>query len=40
MHNRRNGLLARGTSAILLAIGALALVHSLGWRGARFPGSS
>ena len=38
MHNRRNGLLARGTSAILLVIGALALVHSLGWRGARFPG--
>src|SRR5207253_8105330 len=38
MHSRRNGLLARGTSAILLAIGALALVHSLGWRGARFPG--
>ena len=38
MHSRRNGLLARGTSAILLVIGALALVHSLGWRGARFPG--
>src|SRR5438034_163490 len=38
MHSRRNRLLARGTSAVLLAIGALALVHSLGWRGARFPG--
>src|SRR5437667_1196314 len=37
-HSRRNRLLARGTSAVLLAIGALALVHSLGWRGARFPG--
>src|SRR6266581_2272840 len=38
MHSRPNRLLARGTSAVLLAIGALALVHSLGWRGARFPG--
>src|SRR2546430_3735776 len=38
MHSRRNRLLARGTSAVLLVIGALALVHSLGWRGARFPG--
>ena len=38
MHSRRNRLLARGTSAVLLGIGALALVHSLGWRGARFPG--
>src|SRR5437763_189019 len=37
-HSRRNRLLARGTSAVLLVIGALALVHSLGWRGARFPG--
>ena len=37
-HSRRNRLLARGTSAVLLAIGALALVHSLDWRGARFPG--
>ena len=37
-HSRPNRLLARGTSAVLLAIGALALVHSLGWRGARFPG--
>src|SRR5258705_3922959 len=38
MHSRPNRFLARGTSAVLLAIGALALVHSLGWRGARFPG--
>src|SRR6266446_5359017 len=38
MHSRPNRFLARGTSAILLAIGALALVHSLDWRGARFPG--
>src|SRR5207249_1785831 len=38
MHSRPNRLLARGTSAVLLAIGALALVHSLDWRGARFPG--
>jgi hypothetical protein len=38
MHSRPNRLLARGTSAVLLAIGALALVHSLSWRGARFPG--
>src|SRR5437867_9762945 len=38
MHSPRNRLLARGTSAVLLVIGALALVHSLGWRGARFPG--
>src|SRR5437016_11026916 len=37
-HSLRNRLLARGTSAVLLVIGALALVHSLGWRGARFPG--
>src|SRR5438477_416854 len=37
-HSRRNRLLARGMSAVLLAIGALALVHSLDWRGARFPG--
>src|SRR6058998_2350453 len=38
MHSRRNRLLARGTSTVLLVIGALALIHSLGWRGARFPG--
>src|SRR5258705_8476610 len=38
MHSRPNRFLAGGRSAILLAIGALALVHSLGWRGARFPG--
>src|SRR5881296_1604441 len=37
-HSLRNRLLARGTSAVLLVIGALALIHSLGWRGARFPG--
>src|SRR6059058_3694702 len=37
-HSRRNRLLARGTSAVLLAIGALALIHSFAWRGARFPG--
>jgi hypothetical protein len=34
----RMRLLARGTTTVLALVGLLALIDSLGWRGARFPG--